>query len=86
MKKRANKTNPIGIRLNIKNLEKAYAKSGLSTPQKVVDLALDCYVNDNNSREIVTDLPVKFKLTLDDCPFPPGIERTLWIKNNLINQ
>lgn len=43
MKKKATKTNPIGVRFNIEKLELVKSENDIATPQKVVDFFLDGY-------------------------------------------
>jgi hypothetical protein len=46
--KKKHKTDPIGIRFNIKQISIALAKSGKSTKQELVDWLIDRYLNEEN--------------------------------------
>lgn len=51
MKKKASKTNPIGVRFNIEKLELVKSENNIPTPQKVVDFFLDKYEAKKDKQE-----------------------------------
>jgi hypothetical protein len=70
------KSKPIGIRFDIDRSREIMTRENIGTYQGLVNYLVSFYELSN-----VPSLPKE--LTIDDCPYKVGIERTLWINQNL---
>ena len=70
------KSKPIGIRFDIDRSREIMIREDIGTYQGLVNHLVSSY-------ELSDSISLPKEITIDDCPYKVGIERTLWINQNL---
>lgn len=71
------KSKPIGIRFDIDRSKQIMERENIDTYQGLVNHLVFSYPLSSEP------CPSTGELTIDDCPYKAGIERALWINENL---
>jgi hypothetical protein len=79
------KSKPIGIRFDIDKSKLIMERENIPTYQCLVNVLINKYSHQAPSNNIQeTPKPLSNNsITIDDCPYSSGIDRAIWINQNL---